>query len=476
MQAEPTVRSLDGRNRSRTTQPSSATILPFPPRGIETLDPVTALERLVGSLAATQARRLAREIEILSAALSTKPAPQPVNAPEGLRPRHSRRCSTQHGSACDCNPRWEASVYSKIERRKVRKTFPTRQEAISWRRRQLGLADSGQLRTPTRLTLADAGHAWIAMARAGEILNRSGKKYKPSTLRTIEQDLRLRLLPELGPHCMSGIERAHLQRLVGMWLGEGLSASKVHNTITAAQVLWRDFDLITGTDNQLTTDPTRGLRLPAVRGRRDRIASPDEAHRLITALDEEQRPLWATAMYAGVRCGELRALRVENIDLARKRINILKGWDQYEGEIEPKSEKGRRTTVIVKLLQDLLVGYLERTGRTGTDLIFGRTATTPFNINTVHNRARKAWAGTRQREDEENTIPEREPIRAIGLHECRHTAVSHMLDAGITIDKVSKFMGHSSITVTIDRYGHLLPGGEAEAAALLDVYHERGRR
>lgn len=51
-----------------------------------------------------------------------------------------------------------------------------------------------------------------------------------------------------------------------------------------------------------------------------------------------------------------------------------------------------------------------------------------------------------------------------------------MLDAGITIDKVSKFMGHASITITIDRYGHLLPGGEAEAAALLDVYHERKRR
>jgi hypothetical protein len=41
---------------------------------------------------------------------------------------------------------------------------------------------------------------------------------------------------------------------------------------------------------------------------------------------------------------------------------------------------------------------------------------------------------------------------------------------------VSKFIGHASITVTIDRYGHLLPGGEAEAAALLDEYHARRRR
>lgn len=79
-------------------------------------------------------------------------------------------------------------------------------------------------------------------------------------------------------------------------------------------------------------------------------------------------------------------------------------------------------------------------------------------------------------EDEAGVIPEGKRIRPIGLHDSRHTAVSHMLGAGITIDKVSKFMGHTSITVTIDRYGHLLPGGEAEAAEILNQYHARRRR
>lgn len=88
-------------------------------------------------------------------------------------------------------------------------------------------------------------------------------------------------------------------------------------------------------------------------------------------------------------------------------------------------------------------------------------------------RARKAWATARKREDHQNTMPTAERIRPIGLQDCRHTAVSQMLDAGITIDKVSKFMGHASITITIDRYGHLLPGGEADAIALLDAYHQR---
>ncbi len=477
MHAEPSARLSGGRDQNSTRRPTSATILPFPSRGVDDLDPARALDRVISSLTSERAHLLASEIGILTAApLAGAGLLEPANAPEGLRRRHSRRCRSKRGGACDCEPGWEASVYSKIERRKIRRTFPARQEAISWRRRQLGLADSGQLRTPTRMTLADTGRAWVEMAQAGEILNRSGRQYKPGALRTIEQDLRLRLIPEFGPHCMSDIAKADLQRGVGVWLAQGLSASKVHGTITAAQLLWRDFDLITGTDNLLTIDPTRGLRLPAVRGRRDRIATSDEARRLIAALDEEERPLWATAMYAGVRHGELRALRAENIDLALKRISILHGWDQYEGEIDPKSEKGKRPTVVSSLLHELLQGHLQRTGRTGTDLVFGRTATEPFNSNTINNRARKAWTAAREREDEEDIIPVGERIREIGLHECRHSAVSHMLDAGITIDKVSKFMGHSSITVTIDRYGHLLPGGEAEAAALLDAYHEDRRR
>lgn len=476
MPHEPSA-SLHGRRDKHTTgHAGTATILAFPAREVEHVDPAGALARIIDSLTSKQTHLLASEIDVLTAALHPEPRTDP-SLPEGIRPRHSRRChSARTGGACDCEPTYEASAYSTLEKTKVRKTFTSKHDAISWRRRQLGLADTGQLRKPTRATLAETGRSWLEMAEAGEILNRSGKKYKPSTLRTIEQDLRLRLIPALGAHAMSDIQRADLQRLVGQWLKQELSASKIHNTITAAQVLWRDFDLISGTDNLLANDPTHGLRLPAVRGRRDRIATPDEAHRLIAALDDEDQALWGCAIYAGLRHGEIRALQVDDIALALHRIEICRGWDQHEGEIDPKTEKGERPTVIIKLLDTLLRKHLQRTGRTGKDLVFGRTPTQPFNSNTINNRARKAWEEARKREDEEDIIPEHERIVPIGLHECRHTAVSHMLDAELTIDKVSKFMGHSSITVTIDRYGHLLPGGEAQAAALLDAYHDRRRR
>ncbi len=63
---------------------------------------------------------------------------------------------------------------------------------------------------------------------------------------------------------------------------------------------------------------------------------------------------------------------------------------------------------------------------------------------------------------------------AIGLHECRHTYAAHMIAAGVNAKALSAYMGHSSITITLDRYGHLMPGSEREAAELLEDYLARG--
>ena len=71
-------------------------------------------------------------------------------------------------------------------------------------------------------------------------------------------------------------------------------------------------------------------------------------------------------------------------------------------------------------------------------------------------RARKAWSEA--------------GLAGITLHECRHTCASYMIAAGVNAKALSSYLGHSSITVTLDRYGHLLPGNEEEAAELLEGF------
>lgn len=56
------------------------------------------------------------------------------------------------------------------------------------------------------------------------------------------------------------------------------------------------------------------------------------------------------------------------------------------------------------------------------------------------------------------------------LHQARHTYASFMIAAGLNAKALSAFMGHSSIKVTFDLYGHLMPGTATEAATLLDAY------
>jgi integrase len=69
-------------------------------------------------------------------------------------------------------------------------------------------------------------------------------------------------------------------------------------------------------------------------------------------------------------------------------------------------------------------------------------------------------------------------MQPIGLHGCRHAFASLMIAADVNAKALSTFMGHANISMTLERYGHLLPGAKDEAAALMDAYlaasHTRG--
>jgi len=63
-------------------------------------------------------------------------------------------------------------------------------------------------------------------------------------------------------------------------------------------------------------------------------------------------------------------------------------------------------------------------------------------------------------------------LKRLTLHDCRHTFASLAIAAGVNAKALSTYMGHSGVSITLDRYGHLMPRNEAEAAGLMDAYLE----
>jgi integrase len=134
----------------------------------------------------------------------------------------------------------------------------------------------------------------------------------------------------------------------------GKDPSTIRNAVMPLRVIYRR----ALEDGELAVNPCAGLRLPAVRGRRHRIVSPGEAAELLSTLPLSERPLWALALYAGLRRGELMALRWEDVDLATGVIRVERAWDVKEGvAVEPKSRSGRRRVPIAAALRDILVEH-----------------------------------------------------------------------------------------------------------------------
>ena len=166
--------------------------------------------------------------------------------------------------------------------------------------------------------------------------------------------------------------------------------------------------------------------------------------------------MWGTAFYAGLRRGELLAIRWSEIDLGRSELHVRRSWDQYSGVIDTKSDTSERTVPILGVLRSHLAQHKLATGGRDNDVAFGRTHDLPFVPSTVRSRALRAWKAV--------------GLAPITLHEARHTFASLLIDSGANPKAVQEYMGHSTITETFDRYGHLMPGSRNEVRARMDAY------
>src|SRR6266508_1646206 len=147
-------------------------------------------------------------------------------ASTGIRTRHGRACASRSGRACNCRPSFEAWVWDRRAKEKIRQTFPTLAAAKGWRDDAASGVRKGTVSAPTRLTLEQAAETWLEGAKRGAILTRGGTPYKPAVIRGYEADLRRYVLPDLGARPLAHIRRADLQAPVDGLVADGRSASK----------------------------------------------------------------------------------------------------------------------------------------------------------------------------------------------------------------------------------------------------------
>jgi integrase len=197
------------------------------------------------------------------------------------------------------------------------------------------------------------------------------------------------------------------------------------------------------------------------------IPLPDEIRALIRELKDRRRPLLLTAIFTGLRAGELRGLRWGDIDLKRAVLHVRQRADRYRQIGPPKSAAGERTVPLPPLLVNVLREWKLACPKGDQDLAFpngiGRVDTLPDIVQRSFRPAQVAA----------DVVDAHGRAKYGGLHALRHFyaswCINRKVDGGLELPLklVQERMGHASITMTADRYGHLFPSADdgAELAA-----------
>jgi integrase len=372
----------------------------------------------------------------------------------GIRRRHARGCATQEGRRCSCEPSYEAVVGLGKTGERRRKTFPTLAQAKKWRTQMLANKAEGRRMTPSSITLRAAASEYVDGMRSGSVTTRGGQRYKASTTRSYEHSLELHALPELGGARVSAITTGAIQDLIERMRKEGQTGSTIANVINPLRAIFRRLVLL----GRVHENPTRGVVIPSTRSKRLHAGDPADAARLLEVFPERDRCVWALAFYAGLRLGELRALRLGDVDEKNGVIHVRLSWDPKEGEIEPKSTAGVRDVPILAALRPYLAA--QRASCSWSDepgaLFLGASPRGAFGYTGLRKRTAKALAAAR--------------LKHVTLHEARHSFASYLAASGIGLKELTSIMGHSSVTVSLDRYGHLFEGAMAGTAAQIDAW------
>jgi integrase len=227
----------------------------------------------------------------------------------------------------------------------------------------------------------------------------------------------------------------------------------------------------------------RGLRLrrrPGKEARSERrqtgklkigvdIPAPDEIRAIIAELEDDPRwrALLLTAIFTGLRASELRGLRWSDVDLKRGELHVRQRADRYNKIGPPKSDASERAVPLAPILVDVLRTWKLACPKGDPNLVF------PNGQGRIEDYSNIIKRGLRPIEIAAGVVTKSGGAKYPGLHALRHFyaswCINRRVDGGLELPLkvVQARLGHTSIQMTADRYGHLFPRGDdgAELAA-----------
>lgn len=345
------------------------------------------------------------------------------------------------------NGQWRAR-YRDAAGKEHARHFPRKVDAQRWLDGVTSAVVTGSYVDPkaSRVLVGDWARQWL-----------DGKaNLKPSTRDRYTSALTTHVLPRWATTRLGDITHAEVQAWVSALVASGLAPASVHKVHRVLSMLLA----LAVKDGRLARNPAVGIDLP-------RVTRPEKRFldaRQVADLAEVAGPgalVVQFLAYTGLRWGELAALRVERVDLMRRRVHIAESVTELnDGRLDwgmPKSHE-RRWVPIPRFLVERLAAHLA--GRSPSDLVFPSPNGEVLRVR----NARRAWFDRAATEA---------GLDGITPHELRHTAASLAVSAGANVKAVQRMLGHAKASMTLDVYADLFDDDLEAVAERLDLLARR---
>lgn len=324
------------------------------------------------------------------------------------------------------------------------KTFRTKRDAEAYERAELRARDQGAWVDPKagKQTVAEWIEFWYPKHEPA---------LSPKTRAQYRSAFNRWVIPAIGQRRLVSLTRLDLQELVNRW-AEDARPTTVHHRFSVLRVAMS----AAVTADVIARSPCHGVKLPRKQRKRRQLLTVDQLDALAEVMEPNYRAMvWLGAML-GLRWGEVAGLRVQAIDLLRRKLSVEETVGEAAGVVHfgpPKSGAGRRQLPLSEPMVEIIAEHLRLTGLTAADgeaLLFRAPRGGPLRYGHWHHRI---W------------MPAREAIGRpdLGFHDLRRLYATLLVEARVDVKVSQELMGHEDIRLTRGLYAQAVDETKRQA-------------